>query len=381
MNNIPPLDLTKQYETIGEEVNAAVLKVLASGRYIGGPVVQSFEQQFANYIGVSESVSCNSGTDSLYLALRSLNIGPGDEVITTPFTFIATAEVISAVGATPVFVDIDAKTFNLDVNLIEAAINSRTKAIIPVHLFGQPAPMLEIMAIAEKYGLMVIEDCAQAAGAQWHGKRVGSIGHIGCFSFFPTKNLGAFGDGGACTTSLPEIAANMRMLKEHGSRKRYHHEVTGINSRLDVIQAAILQIKLRYLDFWNEGRAKVAARYHNLLSPLPGLILPQEPTGGKGVWNQYTIRVISQEDKCKFNYRDVVRDKLQEKGVMAMVYYPLALHLQEVYQNLGYVSGQLPIAEAAANQVLSLPMFPELTEEQQEQVVYSLKDCLTEVLE
>ncbi|MBD1839731.1 DegT/DnrJ/EryC1/StrS family aminotransferase [Coleofasciculus sp. FACHB-64] len=373
MNNIPPLDLSRQYKIISEEVNAAVLGILASGRYIGGPSVAGFEQQFAAYTGVSECVACNSGTDALYLALRALQIGPGDEVITTPFTFIATAEVISVVGATPVFVDIDAQTFNFNIDQLQKAITAKTRAIIPVHLFGQPVDMTTVMDVAQAHNLAVIEDCAQATGAEWAGSRVGSIGHIGCFSFFPTKNLGACGDGGAVTTNDPAIASAIRMLREHGMRDRYHHEATGINSRLDALQAAILQIKLRYLDTWNDLRRSVAQQYHRLLEPVPGVVKPQETPGGRCVWNQYTIRLTQSSNG---SYRDEVRNQLQQQGVSSMVYYPLPLHLQPVYKNLGYKSGDFPVVEQVCHEVLALPMFPELSLAEQEQVVYSLKDCL-----
>lgn len=385
MRNIPPIDLRRQYKIIGEEVSTAVQDVLTSGRYIGGPIVESFEQQFAAYVGTLECVGCNSGTDALYLALRALEIGAGDEVITTPFTFIATAETIAAVGATPVFVDIDAQTFNLDVARVAEAITDKTKAIIPVHLFGQPMDMTALMDIAQARGIAVIEDCAQATGAQWAGKKVGSIGHIGCFSFYPTKNLGACGDGGAITTNDPAIAASIRMLRDHGQRQsgdRYHHEATGINSRLDVIQAAILQVKLTYLDRWNDARREVAARYHQLLQPVPGVVLPQELAGGYAVWNQYTIRLPKEGHTCDYprgsakGDRDEVRRKLQQLGISSAVYYPLPLHLQPVYKGLGYQKGQLPVTEQACDEVLSLPMFPELSLEEQQQVVYSLKDCL-----
>jgi dTDP-4-amino-4,6-dideoxygalactose transaminase len=376
VNKVPPFNLTRQYTTIGEEVNAAVQKVLSSGCYIGGSLVESFEQQFAEHTGVKECISCNSGTDALYLALRALQIGAGDEVITTPFTFFATTEVISAVGAKPVFVDIDAKTFNLDITQIESAITERTKAIIPVHLFGQPVDMTALMAIAQSRGIAVIEDCAQATGAEWAGQKVGSIGHIGCFSFYPTKNLGACGDGGALTTNDPAIAASLRMLRDHGSRVRYHHEAIGVNSRLDALQAAVLQIKLRHLDRWNESRREIAASYHQLLNPVPGVVIPQEPSGGRAVWNQYTIRVT--KDGSTSNYRDEVRSQLQKLGISSTVYYPLPLHLQPVYQDLGYQIGQLPIAERACHEVLSLPMFPELAFEEQQQVVYGLKDCISD---
>ena len=368
---------------IGDEVNAAVLAVLASGRYIGGAVVESFEQQFADYISTSDCIACNSGTDALYLALRSLNIGAGDEVITTPFTFIATAEMISAVGATPVFVDIEAQTFNLDLNLVEAAITERTRAILPVHLFGQPVDMTRLMAIAQRHNLVVIEDCAQAVGAEWAGQKVGSIGHIGCFSFYPTKNLGACGDGGAVTTNDPTIAATMRMLRDHGRRAGgYYHEAIGVNSRLDALQAAILQIKLRYLETWNSQRRAVADRYRQLLQHVPGIVLPQAPVGGKGVWNQYTLRILNAASHqaapsdCR---RDRVRQQLQTNDVSSMVYYPLPLHQQPIYKTPAQQpepSMQRPIAEQMATEVLSLPMFPELSPDAQDQVVYSLKDCL-----
>ncbi|MEB3336150.1 MAG: DegT/DnrJ/EryC1/StrS aminotransferase family protein [Leptolyngbyaceae bacterium] len=378
MNKVPPLDLTRQYETIGEAVNTAVLEVLSSGAYVGGPIVQSFEQQFASYVGVTECVACNSGTDALYLALRALKIGTGDEVITTPFTFFATTEVISAVGATPVFVDVDVDTFNLNLNQIEAAITPRTRAIMPVHLFGQAVDMTQLMQIAQAHNLAVIEDCAQAVGAAWGEQKVGGIGHIGCFSFYPTKNLGACGDGGAITTNDPELAAMMRVLREHGSKTRYYHEELGINSRLDALQAAILQIKLKYLDTWNHQRQAVAQRYQQLLSPLPSIVLPQELAGSSSVWNQYTIRVLDPANRPNGTYRDGIRSQLQTQGVISMVYYPLPLHLQPVYKGLGYQSGQFPVAEQISHEVVSLPMFPELTLEQQQQVAYGLKDCLAQ---
>ncbi len=374
MSKIPPVDLTRQYKIISEQVTAAVQDVLTSGRYIGGPIVESFEQQFAAYMGAVECVGCNSGTDALYLALRALQIGPGDEIITTPFTFIATAEMITAVGATPVFVDIDAQTFNFDVTKITAAITDKTKAIIPVHLFGQPVDMSAVMDLAEAHGIAVIEDCAQATGAQWAGQKVGSIGHIGCFSFFPTKNLGACGDGGAAITNDKSLAASIRKLREHGMSDRYRHEATGINSRLDALQAAILQIKLPYLEQWNDSRRKVAAVYQELLQPVSEIVVPQELPGGRAVWNQFTIRLTQGSSSSR--YRDEVRSKLQQLGISSMVYYPLPLHLQPVYKNLGYQPGQFPVAEQICNEVLSIPLFPELSFKEQQQVVYGLKDCL-----
>ncbi|MEH2437819.1 MAG: DegT/DnrJ/EryC1/StrS family aminotransferase [Nostoc sp.] len=377
VNPIPAFDIKQQYTTIEAEVSAAVLEVLASGRYIGGPLVEGFEQQFAAYNTVTQCVACNSGTDALYLALRVLDIGAGDEVITTPFTFIATSEVISAVGAKPVFVDIDATTFNLDVEQVAAAITPKTKAIIPVHLFGQPVDMTSLMAIAQSHNLSVIEDCAQSTGTMWANQKVGSIGHIGCFSFYPTKNLGGCGDGGAITTNDPAIATKLRILRDHGSRIRYLHEEIGVNSRLDALQAAILQIKLRYLDIWNDRRRDIANYYYQFLSQVPGIVPPQELPEGVGVWNQYTIRISGEgRNGSSAKYRDWVRSQLQEQGVSSMIYYPHPLHLQPVYQSLGYQIGDLPIAEQACHEVISLPMYPELTQQQQDQVIYALKDCL-----
>jgi dTDP-4-amino-4,6-dideoxygalactose transaminase len=347
-----------------------VLDVLASGRYIGGPLIEGFEQQFAAYHRVSNCIACNSGTDALYLALRALEIGAGDEVITTPFTFIATSEVISAVGAKPVFVDINPGTYNLDLRQLAAAITPKTRAVIPVHLFGQPVDMDALMELATAKNIFVIEDCAQSTGATWARRKVGSIGHIGCFSFYPTKNLGGCGDGGAITTNDPELAAMIRVIKNHGQSDQYYYEAVGVNSRLDTIQAAILQIKLKYLDMWNQQRSAIASRYHTPLSQVPGIIIPQELPKGRGVWNQYTIRVLDGK-------RDWLRQKLQEQGVNTMIYYPMPLHLQPVYANLNYEAGQLPLSEQISREVLSLPMFPELSEEQQEQVIYAVKDCLS----
>jgi dTDP-4-amino-4,6-dideoxygalactose transaminase len=377
VNFIPPFDLNEQIKLIGEEMNAAAQHVLASGHYIGGRTVETFEQQFADYIGVTHCVSCNSGTDALLLALRALEIGAGDEVITTPFTFVATAEVISAIGATPVFVDIDANTFNLDLSQIEAAITPRTKAIIPVHLFGQPVDMTQVMAIAQAHKLWVIEDCAQSTGAAWGSHKVGSIGHIGCFSFYPTKNLGACGDGGAMTTRIPTLDAKLRMLRNHGQQQRYLYEEIGVNSRLDALQAAILSIKLRHLETWNKQRQAIADRYHQQLQSLPNIVVPQAIEGGITVWNQYTIRILSNGlSSLSGHYRNQVQQQLQQHGVGSMIYYPLPLHLQPVYAALGYQMGQLPVAEQMGHEVLSLPMFPELSASQQEQVVHALKTCL-----
>ncbi|MEM7759028.1 MAG: DegT/DnrJ/EryC1/StrS family aminotransferase [Cyanobacteria bacterium P01_A01_bin.40] len=385
MKQIPPVDLTRQYELIKEETNSAVLDILRSGRYIGGEAITTFEQDFANYIGVSECVSCNSGTDALFLALKALNIAEGDEVITTPFSFFATTEVISRVGAKPIFIDIDSRTFNLNLAQIEQAITPETKAIIPVHLFGQPVNMTELMSLAQRHNLYIIEDCAQATGATWGEDKIGGIGHVGCFSFFPTKNLGACGDGGAITTNDPAIAKQMRILKEHGSPSRYRHDFIGINSRIDAVQAVILKVKLRYLDYWNEQRQKAAEYYQELLQSVPSLKLPQPLSGGNSVWNQYTVCIselastLNPDDSKHSSRRELVKQKLQARGIISMIYYPIPLHLQPVYQDLGYQKGQLPTVEQAAREVLSLPIFPGIDEAEQEQVAYALKDCLLEV--
>ncbi|MEB3211244.1 MAG: DegT/DnrJ/EryC1/StrS family aminotransferase [Leptolyngbyaceae bacterium] len=376
MNPIPPLDLKTQYETIKSDVDTAVLSVLASGQYIKGEFVERFEAEFSHYSGTSFCVACNSGSDALFLALRAFDIGPGDEVITSPFTFIATAEMISAVGATPIFVDIEPNGFNIDCQAIADKITPRTRAIIPVHLFGQPAQMSLVMDIARAHNLVVIEDCAQATGATWQGQRVGSIGHVGCFSFYPTKNLGAFGDGGAITTQDQAIANKIRVLADHGRKQGYYHEAIGVNSRLDALQAAILSVKLKHLDQWNTQRTEVASRYSQLLAPVPGIQLPQTTSEGQSVWNQYTIRIPQDptSSSSETSRRDNVRRSLKEKHIGSAVYYPLPLHLQPVYQHLQYQPGDLPRAEKAADEVLSLPMFPELTLKQQETVMYALKD-------
>ena len=378
MNKIPPFDVSQQYQQIGDRLNQAALAVLASGQYIGGQVVSQFETEFANYIGASvdsgvgsivgsvHGISCNSGTDALYLALRALNIGEGDEVITSPFTFFASAETISMTGATPVFIDIEAHSFNMNVNLIELAITERTKAIMPVHLFGRSVDMTNLMAIAKKHNLYVIEDCAQATGATYKGQKVGNIGDVGCFSFYPTKNLGGCGDGGMMTTNNAEVAEKLRILREHGSPKRYHHEYIGMNSRLDSLQAALLQVKLPYLDKWNTQRREISDRYTHLLKDanIPNLIFPDHCLGS--VWNQYTICIGA-------GNRNDVQTQLREQNIITMIYYPLPLHLQTVYKNLGYKKGDFPITENICDQVLSLPMFPELSEEQQDRVVSTLQ--------
>lgn len=378
MNKIPPVDLTRQYKLIKKEADSAVLEILNSGNYVGGEAVATFEKNFADYIGVNECVSCNSGTDALFLALEAMGIGEGDEVITSPFTFFATAEVITRVGAIPVFVDINLDTFNFDLALVKQAITPQTKAIISVHIFGQPVDMTELMAIAKSHNLYVIEDCAQATGAEWDKQKVGSIGHVGCFSFFPTKNLGACGDGGAVTTNDGAIAKRMRILKEHGSPERYRHDFIGLNSRIDAVQAVVLTVKLRHLDYWNQQRQIAAQYYQELLNPVTSVKLPQAIKGGNSVWNQYTI-CVQQDGAQERIQRNLIQEYLSNQGVISMIYYPIPLHLQPVYEKLSYQKGQLPIAEQAAQEVLSLPMFPGISQAEQEQVAYALKDGLLEI--
>jgi len=378
VKQIPPVDLTRQYQLIKAEADSAVLDLLSSGRYIGGEAIANFEREFAEYTAVSECISCNSGTDALFLALRALDIGAGDEVITTSFSFFATAEVITRVGAKPIFIDLDPNTFNFDVTQIEQAITPRTKAIMPVHLFGQPVDMTKLMAIAKQHQLYVIEDCAQATGAIWSGQKIGSMGDVGCFSFFPTKNLGGCGDGGAITTNNTALAKQMRILKEHGSPERYRHDYVGINSRLDAVQAVILSVKLPCLDYWNQQRQQAAQYYQELLQDVAAIELPQALSGGNSVWNQYTIRVRQLASSPRDN-RGLLQQKLRESGIISMIYYPIPLHLQPVYQDLGYEKGQLPRVELAAHEVLSLPMFPGISAEEQDRVVESLKECLQEI--
>ena len=366
MTAIPILDLKAQYQSIKDEIDAAVLGVMESGQFVLGPNVKALEAEVAEYVGCRYGIGVASGTDALRLALTALGIGPGDEVITTPFTFVATANTISHTGARPVFVDIDPRTFNIAPAAVEAAITQRTKAIVPVHLYGQPAEMSAIMDIARRHNLYVIEDCAQAIGAEENGRRVGSFGDVACFSFYPTKNLGAYGDGGMVTTNHPQIAERVDVLRRHGGKTKYYHEVLGFNSRLDEIQAALLRVKLRHLDHWQAQRRRVAARYDELLAALD-VETPFVRAGVTHVYHQYTIRTPR---------RDALRQFLKDRGIGTMVYYPLPLHLQKMYQDLGYVEGSLPASEGAAREVLSLPMYPELTEEQIQRVVEAIAEFL-----
>jgi dTDP-4-amino-4,6-dideoxygalactose transaminase len=371
--NIPPFQATSQYQQIASELEQKVCEVMAKGQYIMGPQVKEFEAQFSHYLGCNQVVACNSGTDALHLALRSLNIGPGDEVITTPFTFIATTEAIGMVGATPVFVDVDSTTYNIDPELIEAKITERTKAILPVHLYGRPCNMTAIMAIARQYKLNVIEDCAQATGATWAGQKVGTFGDIGCFSFFPTKNLGCFGDGGATATSNPELANRIEYLRRHGGKVKYQHSELGLNSRLDTLQASILLVKLPYLDEWNMARAAIAEFYLEQLADVAGVILPTIDLEGHPVWNQFTMRVVNGQ-------RDHLQNLLKDEGVGSMIYYPIPLHLQQVHAHLNHIPGDFPVSEQLCSEVLSLPMFPELTTSDQERITGTLRDSMAKLL-
>jgi dTDP-4-amino-4,6-dideoxygalactose transaminase len=361
--NVPLLDLKAQYRGIKAEVLSAMEAVCDEQGFVLGPRVSAFEEAVAQYIGSRYAIGCASGSDALLLSLMAMGVKAGDEVITIPFTFFATAGVISRLGAKPVFVDIQPDTFNIDPALIEQAITPRTKAIIPVHLFGQCADMAAINLIAKRKHIYVIEDACQAIGASQGNKRAGVLGDTGCFSFFPTKNLGGFGDGGLITTDDKALADSMNMLRVHGSQVRYLHEAVGINSRLDALQAAVLQIKLKYLDQWTEGRRRNAERYRQLFSRMKHadrIVLPPTVPGNFHVYNQFTVRAPK---------RDELRTFLKEKGIGTEVYYPLPMHLQNCYRDLGHQKGAFPVSEQAAEEVMSLPIYPELTETQQSYVV------------
>jgi dTDP-4-amino-4,6-dideoxygalactose transaminase len=386
---IPLVDLKAQYDSIKDELDTAIHRVVRSGQFILGSEVKAFEDEMAAYCGTKYAVGVASGTDALHLALLACGIKAGDDVITTPFTFIATAESITKCGATPVFVDIDPKTYNIDPEKIEQYLQSRqitghqspgsplperertkvrVKAILPVHLYGQPADMDPILKLASKYHLKVIEDCAQALGAEYKGKKVGSLGDVGCLSFFPSKVLGAYGDGGMVVTSDPEIAETVKILRVHGSKTTYQHFMHGFNSRLDSLQAAILRVKLKHLDRWKELRRSKAALYTRLLSPIDGIEPPHFEKNCKSSCNYYTIRI-----KDSRLSRDGLRKHLESKGIQTMVYYPLSLHLQEVYKYLDHKPGDFPQSEQTQEQVLTLPMYPELSDEQIEAVVSEIK--------
>ncbi|OOV34585.1 DegT/DnrJ/EryC1/StrS family aminotransferase [Candidatus Synechococcus spongiarum] len=372
---VPPFDLRRQLETMGPALDQAVLEVLHSGQYIGGKVVARFESAFAGSVGTAHAVSCNSCTDALVLALRALEVGPGDEVITTAFSFFATAEAISAVGAQPVFVDVDPGSYLLDLDQAEAAIGPRTRALLPVHLFGRPLNMERCMAVAHRHGLKVVEDCAQAAGSRWASRPVGAWGDAGCFSFFPTKNLGAAGDGGCVTTNDPRLSQRMRELAVHGMAERYVHNTLGYNSRLDALQAAVLLVKLPHLPSLISARQRHAEAYGQALAHVNGLVLPSLPGMAGHSWNQFVVRIPG----ATAQVRDQVRAALQQQGINTIIYYPIPIHRQPAYRHLDYSAGSLPVTERLAGEVLSLPMFPELTVDQRGQVVDSLRLALGNV--
>jgi len=370
--HIPMTDLTMQYAMLKQEIDEATQRVIVSGRFILGPEVEAFEKEIAAYCGVKYAIGLASGTDALTISLMASGIKLGDEVITTPFTFIATAEAISHCGAVPVFVDIDRGTYNIDTSQIEAKITARTRAIIPVHLFGQPVEMDTILKLSKKYGITIIEDCAQALSAKYMEKRVGSIGDAGCFSFFPSKNLGACGDGGMIVTSNTQIFDVARMLRQHGAKSTGYHILPGFNSRLDEIQAAILRVKFKYLDKWSSLRREAALFYTQLLSGIEGIEVPDIADYKMTSANYYTVRL---------NDRDVDRNELREylssKDIETAVYYPLSLHLQQAYKPLGYKQGDFPESEQAQKQVLSLPMFPEISHDQVAEVADRIKEFFT----
>jgi dTDP-4-amino-4,6-dideoxygalactose transaminase len=361
---IPMVDLKTQYHNLKAEIDTAVLDAIESTQFILGPNVSAFEQECSAYLGVAHAVSCASGTDALHLAVLAAGIGPGDEVITSPFTFIATAEAICYAGATPVFVDIDPVTYNIDPKLIERAITPRTKAIIPVHLFGQPADMATIQEICDRHGLILIEDCAQSFGAGVGNRMTGSIGMFGCFSFFPSKNLGCYGDGGLISCASQEAADQIKVLRNHGSKVRYHHHLIGYNSRLDDIQAAILRVKLKLIDRFNTDRRRVAHLYSELLRDL--FTVPAEDGKGTHVYHQYTLLT---------DRRDSVMARLSEQEIASAVYYPIPLHKQEVFA--ASCSGTtLPVSEDVASRCMSLPIYPEMSDDQVRLVAATVREAL-----
>lgn len=361
---VPFLDLKVQYHSIKDEIAVALQNVLDKTAFAGGPFVAQFEEDFAAYCQTEFALGVGSGTSALWMALLSMDVGPGDEVITVPNTFIATAEAISYCGATPVFVDVDETTYNMDPNKLEAAITPKTKVIIPVHLFGQMADMDPIMAIAKKHNLMVIEDACQAHGAEYKGKRAGSIGDAGCFSFYPGKNLGAYGEAGAVVTSNADIDKKIRMLRDHGQSKKYYHDMVGWNARMDGFQGAVLSVKLKHIDNWNEMRRSNAKCYDGLLAGVEGVTNPIEKEYSKHVYHIYPIRVKN---------RDTVMASLSEKEIYTGIHYPIPVHLMDAYGHLNLGRGSFPIAENVADELVSLPMFPELTNEQVEFVASQIK--------
>jgi dTDP-4-amino-4,6-dideoxygalactose transaminase len=360
MTKVEFLDLPAQYRTIKPEIDAAMAAVVSTGGFVLGKTVADFEQSIAAYAGVKYGIGVNSGTDAIYLALKAAGVKSGDEVITTPFTFIATAEVICWLNAVPVFADIDPVTFNLDPKKLEAAVTPHTKAVIPVHLYGQPAEMDGIRAVAQKHNLKIVEDCAQSLGATCRGKQTGSLGHLAAFSFYPTKNLGAYGDGGLVLTDDQSLYDEIKMLRQHGQDKKYHHAKLGMNSRLDALQAAVLSVKLKHLDKWNQKRRELAARYTAAFSGLAGITPPVALSHNVHIYHQYTIRAKD---------RGALEERLVKQGIPYAIHYPIALHLQPAFEFLKLKEGCLPEAELAAKEVLSLPIYPEMTAEQQDAVI------------
>jgi dTDP-4-amino-4,6-dideoxygalactose transaminase len=358
------VDLKAQYQSIKPEIDSAIQDVISNTAFILGKAVADFEEKFAKYCQVKYSLGINSGTSALIMAMQALGIGKGDEIITTPNTFIATAEAISCVGATPVFVDMEEKSYNMDPGKLEKAITKNTKAIIPVHLYGQPADMDPILDIAKKKGVAVIEDACQAHGAEYKGKRTGSLGTVGCFSFYPGKNLGAYGEGGGVTTDDEELARKVKVLRDHGSPKKFYHEYIGNNCRLEGIQGAVLAVKLKYLDQWNDGRRKNAELYKKYLEGTD-VKLPQEISYAKHVYHVFCIKVKDREKLIEF---------LSKKEIFTNIHYPIPIHLQKAYSFLGYKKGDFPVVESSMDEILSLPMFAELTEEQ---IKYTA-DCIKE---
>jgi dTDP-4-amino-4,6-dideoxygalactose transaminase len=348
---------------------AAMNEVIDANAFAGGPFVAKFEEAYSKYCDTKFCVGVGNGTDSLWFSLLALGIKEGDEVITPPMTFMATAEAITYTGAKPVFVDIDPNTYTIDVTKIEAAITPRTKAIMPVHLFGQCADMDPLLELAKKRKLVVIEDAAQAHGTLYKGRKAGSMGQAGSFSFYPGKNLGAWGEAGAVTTSDPALRESLQMFREHGQKKKYFHDVVGWNGRMDGLQGAILSVKLKYLDKANDGRRRAAARYNQLLAGTPGVTLPIEANYGRHIYHVYAVRV---------SQRDTILKKLGERGISAGIHYPVPVHLQNAYSNLGYERGDFPVSEACGESFLSLPMYPELTDQQIDAVVAALKAALAE---
>jgi dTDP-4-amino-4,6-dideoxygalactose transaminase len=367
---VPLLDLRAQFAPLRADIHAAIARVCDAQHFILGREVEGLERELEAFLGVAHAVGVSSGSDALLAALMALDVGPGDEVVTTPFSFFATAGAIARLGARPVFVDIESATFNIDARAAASAMTSKTKAVIPVHLFGQSADMAPLLEAAARTGVPVVEDAAQAIGASYRGKPVGGLGAAGCFSFFPTKNLGAFGDGGLVTTNDAALARKLRAIRQHGGEVKYHHDLVGGNFRLDALQAAILRVKLPHLESWTEGRRRNAARYEALFrtAGLEGRVtLPARAPDTTHVYNQFVIRVPD---------RDRLRTHLQSSGIGTEVYYPIPLHLQPCFRGLGHRSGSFPVSEAAANEVLALPIYGELTEAQQSWVVESIRDFL-----